>query len=501
MSLIKTEGTIWKRLFNLPENSPVTLQAQLREVIVQAVLSRRLSPGTLLPPSRALAEELGISRNTVSIVYQSLVNDGFLTSHQRVGYMVNTTVPQTIEEICPAPIQSFGQPAQWLPRLASMPSTLPSVEKPLNWQDYPFPFVYGQFDATLFPVAEWRDVNRLAQRTMSVREWAGDRVDADDASLVEQIQQRLLSRRGIWAAPEQILVTVGAQHAAYLVSSLLMRRSHTVGVEEPGYPDIRNICSLFGARLMAIPLDKAGLQPLDELAGCDYLYVTPSHQNPTGVTMPLARRQELLESAAKHDFVIVEDDYDSELVYEGKVTPAIKSLDRDGRVLYIGSLSKTIAPGLRMGFMVGPAEFIAEARAMRRLMMRHPPTNNQRALALFLSLGYYDIQIRKLVQVYRARAQILVEALQQHLPSLSFVPPRGGSSLWLDAPPDIDMSRVALHAREHGLLLDAGKVFFGNMPAPQNFFRLGYSSMPTIRITEGIELLARIFSEFSHIPK
>ncbi|MGF6600356.1 GntR family transcriptional regulator/MocR family aminotransferase [Paraburkholderia sp. GAS448] len=492
MTRPRFESAMWKRLFDMRRNSSATLQAQLREVIVHAVLGRTIPAGGWLPSSRALAEILHVSRNTVTIAYEALVDNGVLVSTPRLGYRVSPKLLHEAHDAPAAPPRRFGRPPDWATRLVDAPSCLPSVSKPLNWQDYAFPFVYGQFDASLFPVTAWREVNQLAQRTMSVREWAGDRVDTDDAMLVEQIQQRLLPRRGIWVSPDQILVTVGAQHAAYLIASLLLGPSCVVGAEEPGYPDIRNICSRFGARIEMLPLDKFGLTSIDSAVGCDYVYVSPSHQNPTGATMPLARREALLEAAAEQDFVIIEDDYDSELVYEGAATPAIKALDRDDRVIYIGSLSKTIAPGLRMGYMVGPTEFIKEARAMRRLMMRHPPTNNQRALALFLSLGHHEALIRKLILVYRARAQVLVDSLRDHLPNMSFVPPRGGSSLWLNAPPEVDMSRIAMRARTRGILFDAGETFFSRTPPPKSYFRLGYSSMPTVRIAEGIRVLSQV---------
>lgn len=492
MTRPRSESALWKRLFETRRNSCATLQAQLREVIVHAVLGRTIPAGGWLPSSRALAEILHVSRNTVTIAYEALVDNGLLVSIPRLGYQVNPNLLNDARDAPAIPPTRFGRPTDWATRLIDAPSGLPSVSKPVDWQDYAFPFVYGQFDASLFPVADWREVNQLALRTMSVREWAGDRMDSDDAMLVEQIQQRLLPRRGIWVSPDQILVTVGAQHAAYLIASLLMGPSRVVGVEEPGYPDIRNICSRFGARIELLPIDEFGLASIGSTVSCDYLYVSPSHQNPTGATMPLARREALLEAAAQQDFVIIEDDYDSELVYEGDATAAIKSLDRDDRVIYLGSLSKTIAPGLRMGFMVGPAEFIKEARAMRRLMMRHPPTNNQRALALFLSLGHHEALIRKLVQVYRARAQVLVDSLRDHFPDMSFVPPRGGSSLWLNAPPEVDMSRIAIRARARGVLFDAGETFFSTTTPPKNYFRLGYSSMPTVRIAEGIRVLSQV---------
>ena len=180
---------------------------------------------------------------------------------------------------------------------------------------------------------------------------------------------------------------MGAQHGLFLLATLLMDGGTTVGLENPGYVDARNIFASREARLKALAVDHGGLVVGRRLHGCDYLYVTPSHQSPTTVTMPLERRLALLEQAAKRNIVIIEDDYEFETNYVNEPCPALKSLDDNSRVIYVGSLSKTLFPGLRLGFMVGPKELIVQARALRRLMVRHAPNNNQRTAALFLSLG------------------------------------------------------------------------------------------------------------------
>jgi GntR family transcriptional regulator/MocR family aminotransferase len=495
---VAADDILWRQLLTLSRRPDLTLQAQLRGAIAQAVLDRRLPPGAELPSSRRLAEILGISRNTVIQAYDQLTQEGFISAHSRSKHMVD---PAALENAARAagvrPDSPIRRP-DWTARLTSRPSRTRHVMKPVDWYNYRFPFVYGQPDPTLFPIAEWREVVQLSLRSVAIRDWAGDRVDADDPLLIEQLQKRVLPRRGIWVSPEQILVTIGAQQALYLAASLLLKAGTTVGIEQPGYPDIRNLCRQFGARTLPLAMDHQGLRMSTGLAECDMLFVQPSHQNPTTVTMPLARRQELLQAASLHDMVIVEDDYDSELTFVGEATPALKALDRDDRVIYVGSVSKTLAPGLRLGYVVAAPEFIAEARAMRRLTARHPPANNQRALALFLQLGHHDAAIKRLIAAYRERAAAIGEGLRTHLPEFEFRPPVGGSALWAEGPADVSMTAVAAAAAPQGLLLDPGAVFFDHPVPPENFLRFGYSSIPVDRIEPGIQLLARLVRAERH---
>jgi GntR family transcriptional regulator/MocR family aminotransferase len=213
--------------------------------------------------------------------------------------------------------------------------------------------------------------------------------------------------------------------------------------------------------------------------------------------MPLERRHELLSRSVDSDFVIIEDDYESEFSYVGQPTPALKSLDHSDRVIYIGSLSKTLAPGLRLGYMVGPKELIAEARALRRLMLRHPPANNERAVALFLSLGHHDSLVRRLSHAYKERWQVMGEALARHLPESARTPTFGGTSYWVEGPGNLDSQVLVERAAEQGILIERGDVFFLARHPPRNFFRLGFSSITVDRIEPGIETLARIVHDLA----
>jgi GntR family transcriptional regulator/MocR family aminotransferase len=372
------------------------------------------------------------------------------------------------------------------------PGAQPNIEKPADWQSYPYPFVYGQIDPGLFPIAAWRECTRQALGLKGISQWTADSYLLDDPDLVEQIRTRVLPRRGIWVSPDEILVTLGAQNALYLLASLFVLPESIVAMEEPGYPDVRNIFALKTPRITPIQVDDGGL-PVDErLDVCDMVYVTPSHQFPTTVTMPAVRREALLARAAVSDFLVIEDDYEFETNYIGRPTPALKSMDQAGRVIYVGSLSKTLFPGLRLGYLVGSKALIAEARALRRLMMRHAPNNNQRTTALFLSLGHHDALVRRLHRVYRTRWQAMDDALTRHLPESARAANFGGTSVWVRGPDGLDAEALAERALNEGIVIEPGHVHFAKEPRPRNFFRLGFSTIPEERIEPGIRLLAEL---------
>lgn len=481
----------------------MSLQAQIREMLVSAILDGHLPVGAPIPSSRELAEQLEVARNTVVLAYQQLSDEGYLVSRQRSGHFVNADIVagriagvQSAPDIAASEVarRHTGKIPLWSRRLQLHPAGQRSIAKPADWQNYPYPFLYGQFDNGLFPTAEWRECCQKTLSVLDIREWAPDLISRDDESLVQQIRTRVLPRRGVWATPEEIVITVGAQHALYLVADLLVRKAIRVGIEEPGYPDARNIFASRTGQLLPLAVDTQGLL-LDEcMRSLDYVYTTPSHQCPTGVTMPLERREALLRMAEESDFVIIEDDFESENRFEGDPIPALKSLDRNDRVIYVGSLSKSFAPGLRIGYVVAAPELIVELRALRRLMLRHPNAFIQRAFALFLSLGHHDAHLRKMAVAQRDRCAIVLESMARHAPQCDVVPVIGGGSCWVKLPPGIGAVDLAKRAAAQGVLIEPGDVFFMSEQPPGGYFRLGYQAIDASAIDAGIRTFATVLA-------
>lgn len=465
-----------------------TLQARIQQMVAQGILAGRFRAGERLPSSRKMALHLGVSRITVTLAYTELVADDYLTSRGRSGYFVSDNAP---EPPAFAPLKSDTSTVDWTRAIGRHYAPALGMDKPTDWAKYRYPFIYGQADPTLFDTANWRlcALKALGKRDFSAL--TADYFDGDDPQLVEFIARQTLPRRGILAKPDEILITMGAQNALWLTAQVLLNARRLAAVEDPCYPALRQILDQSRCQLTSVPVDADGIPPESLPEGTDVVFTTPSHHCPTAATMPLARRKALLEKAEADDFVIVEDDYEFEMSFLNPPSPSLKSLDKNGRVIYVGSFSKSLFPGLRLGYLVGPAPFIREVRALRASVLRHPPGHIQRTVAYYLSLGHYDALMRRTSRAYHDRRNVIDAAVKAEGLTVAGQGSYGGSSLWLRAPAGVDTTDLALTLRASGVLIEPGAPFFAAQPPPTEFFRLAYSSIPSARIPEGIALIAR----------
>jgi GntR family transcriptional regulator/MocR family aminotransferase len=284
---------------------------------------------------------------------------------------------------------------------------------------------------------------------------------------------------------------MGAQNALWITVAALLGKGRRAAVENPGYPGLRGILDTSGTEVVSVDVDADGLPPDAVPKGVDVVFTTASHQCPTNATMPLDRRLALLDAAGREGFVIVEDDYEFEMSFLKPVSPALKSLDTEGRVVYAGSFSKSVFPGMRLGYLVGPPSFIREVRALRLMMLRHPPGHIQRTVAYFLSLGHYDALINRMRAAYKRRRQVMEEAIRDNGLEVAGQGGFGGSSFWMKAPEPVDTETLAERLRSDGVLIEAGRAFFDPARAPRNYYRLGYSSIGPAKIPEGIARIGR----------
>jgi len=481
---------MWNQFFSLRHDKSRTLQLQIRQQLIDAITNGLIGPNEPLPSSRNLAAALKVARNTVIAAYKELEFDGYITPQERRGYFVNEQFYESYKSSEEDQAKNIDSPF-WLEKLITKkPSDKANSRNPENWQSLPYSFTIGQLDKSLIPYYEWREVVRHSSTLPEIQKWNIDHVDSDDPSLIKQIQAKVLPKRGIWANKNQILITSGSQNAIYIIASLLAKQGTVIAMENPGYPDVKNIFSFRTDNIIPASIDKDGIVIEDINLDTDIVFTTPSHQYPTGVTMSMDRRNELLSLAKEHNMVIIEDDYEAEINFQKKPHPSLKSLDKNNNVIYVGSFSKAFAPGLRLGYMVAPESFIKEARALRRLMIRHIPANNQRSVALFIGLGHYHNMFTKIQKTNKERWDLINEKINQE-PLLSCTPTHGGSTFWVKIPESVDSEKLYLRLLDKGVAVRPGSASFYEENPPSNYLHLGYSAIDTNKINKGIDIIVK----------
>lgn len=485
-------------LIYLDPDSKLNLQGQIRQKLVEGILNGNFSAGTKLPSSRKLADQLKVARNTVVLAYEQLIEEGFLESRQRSGIFVNRHILESRVGFQGNPSEQEYQDPSWRKRIRLNIDQEGQFCWPSNWQQYPFPFIDGHFDSSLYPATQWRESSRLVLGTRIIDRGEGEDGHADHPALIEEIRTKMLPRRGITAKADEILITLGGQNALYLLSRLLVDDTTVVALEEPGNPKARQVLNLACAQIIDCPVDEHGLVINNRLSKAHIIYVTPSHQIPTAVTMPNQRRMGLLTQASENDQLIIEDDLEHENNYLGQPHPALRGLDTDNRVVYVSALPKVLAPGLRIGFIVAAPEIIREARRLRQIVIGRPSMITQRTAAYFLSLGHYDAYMARLHKIMGKRWEALRQALNHYLRGIEIeLPTQGGTALWVRCPDEINVNDLVMEAAKNGILIEPDGHYYGACKHSRNYFRLGVTSMPEEHIREAVKELTRVIRSLS----
>ena len=487
-------------VLQIDRGNPLGLQDQIRRKIVTGLALGTLAPGRRMPSTRALASHLGVSRNTVAAAYQKLIADGHLEARLRSGVFVSRRYSAGGQLLEPGISGRTAAAATsvWANRLHGIRHLEQQGAIPPDWHKYPYPFVEGRLDRSLFPVHEWRDSSRLTLSVPEIQQWAIDAGDADDPMLLQEIRTKVLPRRGIHTRPDELLVTSGAQQALYLTAELLVEPGTVVAVEEPGNPELIALLRRRGARLVHQPVDQEGMVIDEALAGCEVAYVSPGHQRPTGATMSAARRNELMRMATAHDFVVVEDDFECETNYLEPSLPALRASGDGDRVVYAVTLVQSLAPALRIGMLVASAPVIRAARALRRLTTRHPPLSVQRTAAHLLASGHYDTIMTRVGQEFRKRLHAVRDALNHYLPLSVAIPPvRGGTTYWVRGAAGLEVAKLAAAAEARGVLIEPAARYYARGEGPHNYFRLSVTSIREDSIRPGVAALAEAMRALS----
>jgi GntR family transcriptional regulator / MocR family aminotransferase len=458
------------------------LTGEIYRQLRRAILDGRLPPGGRVPPTRELARQLSVSRTTVAVAYDRLVGEGFLTA--RVG--AGTYVSNGLAGVAHRSRRAGG---------ALRPRPVwDTVEPFVSEQEAEFDFRPGIPDARLFPYQTWRRL--LARELNPAAVGTGHYGDpAGHLGLRRAIARHLGVARGVQATGEEVVVTNGTQQAVDLVARVLLAPGDRVAVEDPCYGPPRRLLHTLGARVAGVPVDDQGLIVDAIPPGTRLVCVTPSHQFPLGMAMSLPRRMALLAWARRHHAAILEDDYDSEFRYGGRPIEPLQTLDTGGRVIYVGSFSKTMLATLRLGFVVVPESLRDAVRAAKRLTDWHTALPPQAALARFIEQGFFARHVRRMRGVYQERHQRVADALARRFARhLEVVPSAAGLHLAAIArtASSKELDAVLRRASAAGVELVPLSMYGVDAPAPAGLV-LGYGAIPTDRIDEGLERLRRCF--------
>ncbi|HWE86522.1 MAG TPA: PLP-dependent aminotransferase family protein [Terracidiphilus sp.] len=454
----------------------------------QAVLSGSLRPGDRLPSTRDLAEQLRISRTVVLLAYDQLLAEGFATASAGSGTYVS-------EELARNAAPGKGRPASLkLSRFGnSVAGSISIVDTPHLPPAAPrINFVYGRSDLATFPFERWRRLLMREARRATARQFDYGSV-LGNPDLRAAICAHLRRSRAVTCDPSQVLIVNGSQQALDLVIRVLVEPGDRVAIENPHYDGAREAFRAAGARLRPVPVDRDGLNPalLPDDAGL--AFVTPSHQFPTGVILTLERRLALLHWARRRNAVIIEDDYDGEFRYDDRPLESLQGLDREGRVVYIGTFSRTIFPALRIGYLVAPESLLPAFTAAKWLSDLHSATLEQQTLAEFISNGMYERHLRQLRRRNSARRQALLGAIQQFLGDRVEVTGDGaGAQVVLRSRKRVSEKSAMDLAAKRGVGIYGISHCYLKHPSPPGFL-IGYARLNEREIHEGIRLLSEVF--------
>jgi GntR family transcriptional regulator/MocR family aminotransferase len=459
------------------------LYQQLYAHLQAAILAGRLPRGAKLPSTRALADELRVSRNTVLAAYEQLTAEGYLESAKGSGTFVACDLPDALLTASTARVPPASQPRRAVPAQPALSAraraqltsrqiwpALPAINA-----GRPRPFSLGLSALDVFPYKLWshllvRQARRLSSGAIAYQPPAGY------APLREAIAAHVTVSRQAHCAADQVVIVAGAQGAFDLVARVLLDAGDPVWMEDPGYVGARGAFLGAGAQIIPVPVDQEGLIVEAAIARAPHArlaYVTPSHQFPLGVTMSLTRRLALLDWAQRANAYILEDDYDSEYRFAERPLAALQGLDRAGRVIYIGTFSKVLAPALRIGYLILPPPLVEPFLEVRRLIDFHAPTLEQAVLADFMAEGHYTRHLRRMRTLYASRRGALLEALRE-LPLEVHASPVGSHCIgWL--PEDIDEAALVREAIARGLNLWLVSQY-SIEPLPRQGLVLGYGA-------------------------
>jgi GntR family transcriptional regulator/MocR family aminotransferase len=484
-------------VIELPDDPGRPAYQRLAEAIRESILGGRFRPGERLPPTRVLATNLSLARNTVLEAYEQLIAEGYLSARHGSGTYVAPDLPDRAfrAESFASNVARDGKGSP--PRLSDFAERLlaegvPTVIDDETGQAANFEFRYGTPSFDEFPIDAWRT---LTKRVLDYppKELLGYGPTEGLPQLREALARYLQRSRGVRCDASQVLIVNGSQQALDVASRVLINPGDVVAVEDPGYRGARAVFLAVGARVVPVPCDGEGILVDWIPEDARVIYVTPSHQFPTGAVMSAARRLELLARANRTGAVVIEDDYDSEFRYEGRPLAALQGLDEGGRVIYTGTLSKVLLPALRLGYMVAPPSLQPAITGAKWLTDRHVALLYQAVLALFIDEGHFERHLRRMRKVYETRRTTMLSAFDEHFGDRAAITGTdSGMHVLVNINGVTDADAFIEAARKLGVGIYSAAPYYVGEPPPGASFLMGYSSVNEDGIRRGIGILSAI---------
>ncbi|UYP89974.1 PLP-dependent aminotransferase family protein (plasmid) [Escherichia coli] len=471
----------------LAKQTSGTLNKRLYDTLRQAILARAITPGSRLPSSRDLAQQLSLSRNTVLATYEQLLAEGYIETRPGSGTFVTEQLPDGNMESVPDAQEGSSHSAT--PTLSQRGMHLLGYAgaSTRQWGA----FMPGIPDIASFPHDLWRRTQTRLMRRMKPEQLSYSPMGGSP-ELQLALTEYLRVARSVECTPEQVLITEGTHQGMDLLAKMLCNPGDTAWIEDPCYWGMRNVLTINGLRVTPIDVDDQGMAPPETLSPRRIprlICVTPSHQYPLGAVMSLARRQRLLALAQEHNSWIVEDDYDSEFRFSGNPVPALQGLNRNAPVIYIGTFSKTLYPGLRVSYMVLPPQLAQELKVAHAELYRGGHWLTQSTLSEFIREGHYAAHIRRMRLLYARRRALLTQLIETHLGS-EFVGDRSNAGLHmlLKLPAHIDDVLLSSHILRHGVMVKPLSSYYLR-PTVERGLLLGYASVEESDIVRAFDVV------------
>jgi len=482
----------YKSLIQVDRKSSVTLYIQVCNKFISLITNGTLRPSDSLPSSRILAALIGINRHTVRLAYDELISQGWAESIERKGIFVLSKLPERSKAKLPESVKSDS-----LKEAFTWTNNFENVRVGDNLQKTGLAIDDGFPDVRLAPVDQLMREYRSLSRKFFGKNFLKYGSTLGSENLRISLSAYLSNTRGLTASPENIILTKGSQMGIYLAAQLLLNPADTIAVGVSNYRTADETFSFAGANLLRIPMDANGMDVdyLEEILSrkkIKAVYIIPHHHCPTTVTLSVERRLKLLNLAKEYRFAIIEDDYDFDYHYDNKPYLPLASIDHNQNVIYIGSITKTFAPALRIGFLVGPPAFIQAAASLRQLIDRQGDTLLEEAFAVMYDNGEMDRHFRKSLKIYKQRRNLFCQILKSDFSdTIEFKIPEGGLAVWANFEEGVNLTKMSENAMKKGLYIGDGS-FNHNESFSANASRMGFASLEEKEMIKALGILKSV---------